>query len=342
MSPTRSFVLGGRQWLNGNCSYLLLAGGRTIQSLRELTQTQLQRSFSSITLRQQMLDEAVTELSRVKEYYHSHEYNNNNSSNFPRKPPPKILETSSDVSNRLKNVDTVLFDCDGVLYRSPHPTPDAAIAVTSLISQQHKRVLFVTNNGAVSRSQLREKITNFLELDHDLLTDDMMVGSAYSCGQYLKNRNSINHDDSSRCNKVFCIGSDGLCDELERAGFAVIHANDEMASSMSRDALAAYDFGALCDSGRNVNNNAVVTSQKSEGQIDAVVIGHDTDFTYRKLCLATVLLQLNPQASLIATNLDAYDLTGVDGRHIPGNGSIVKAVSFQYFSSLTLHFLLIL
>jgi ribonucleotide monophosphatase NagD (HAD superfamily) len=177
--------------------------------------------------------------------------------------------------------------------------------------------MFVTNNGAVSRPQLREKITNFLELDVDLLTDDMMVGSAYSCAQYLRRQNgNVANDDSVQCRKVFCIGSEGLCNELERTGFTVVHANDEANSFMSRDDLAGYDFNSLLNSDRNVD-------------VDAVVIGHDTDFTYRKLSIATVLLQWNPQALLVATNLDAYDLTGPDGRHIPGNGALVKAVRFE-------------
>ena len=77
---------------------------------------------------------------------------------------------------------------------------------------------------------------------------------------------------------------------------------------MTRDELAAYDFSALGD------------------QVDAVVVGHDTGFNFRKLCLATVLLQRNPQALLVATNMDAFDLVGADGRHIPGNGSLVRSV----------------
>lgn len=258
-----------------------------------------------------MLNDAIAELNKVKEHFQS---TIDDDANFLNK-TPSILESPVDVANFLQKFDTVMFDCDGVLYRSPHPTPDAAMALKSLIFQR-KRVMFVTNNGAVSRPQLREKITMFLELDDDLLTDDMMVGSAYSCAQYLQRRNPSNSDSDSRCRKVFCIGSEGLCSELERSGFTVVHANDEANSFMSRDDLAGYDFKALLNSEESVD-------------IDAVVIGHDTDFTYRKLSIATVLLQWNPQALFVATNLDAYDLTGSDGRHIPGNGALVKAVRLE-------------
>ena len=63
-------------------------------------------------------------------------------------------------------------------------------------------------------------------------------------------------------------------------------------------------------------------------EIDAVVVGLDTEFNYRKLCIANVLLQRYPYASLIATNEDAYDLVGPDSRHLPGNGALVKALEY--------------
>jgi hypothetical protein len=66
---------------------------------------------------------------------------------------------------------------------------------------------------------------------------------------------------------------------------------------MPRDELAAYSF--------------------SDGDIDALVIGLDNDFNYRKLCIATVLLQRNPQALLVVTDRDAFDLVGHDARHLP-------------------------
>ena len=53
--------------------------------------------------------------------------------------------------------------------------------------------------------------------------------------------------------------------------------------------------------------------------------GLDTDFNYRKLCIATGILQQNSNALFIATNEDAFDLVAY-GRKLPGNGSIVKAI----------------
>jgi len=201
------------------------------------------------------------------------------------------------------NVDAVLFDCDGVLYRSPAPAPEARECIQSLLDQG-KKVFFVTNNAAVSRKQLQEKLMLILNLD--TLTLEMMVSSSYSSAQYLK-RTLL--DQGKGCKRLYVIGTEGLCSELRQAGFEVFGGPSTEKPSMSRDELAAYDMDRI-------------------SPIDAVVVGHDTDFNFRKLSIATVLLQKNPDAPLIATNLDAFDLVGADGRHIPGNGAMVKALEY--------------
>ena len=115
--------------------------------------------------------------------------------------------------------------------------------------------------------------------------------------------------------RVHVVGTSGLCQELQSEGFEVSGGPDPIGTpcGMSREELASYPFPEL-------SNDA------GGGGIDAVVVGLDNDFNYRKLCIATVLLQRNPQALLVATNLDAFDLVGHDARHLPGNGAIVRAI----------------
>jgi HAD superfamily hydrolase (TIGR01450 family) len=255
---------------------------------------------------------------------------------------PMILETSLDVQEYLEGIDTLMFDCDGVLYRSPHPTPDVSQAIIQLV-QQRKQLLFVTNNGSVSRSQLKQKITSFLQLPNDLLTADMMITSAYACSQYLLSQ--LKHVEPPPQQCIFCIGSEGTCRELSDAGFTVLHGNSDTVSSMTRDDLANFDFTTLppkLERNRYDSNDENTSLQSSPlhdyPKIDAVVVGHDTNFTYRKLCLATVLLQQNPSAMLVATNMDSYDITGIHRRHIPGNGALVKAVRRTCLFTGILHF----
>ena len=302
------------------------------------------------TVRDKLLAAATTELKRVKQYYMSDEFNNtNNNANTssiqqqgedsPQRVttgPPLILETTTSVQTYLENIDTIMFDCDGVLYRSPHPTPDVSKAIVQLVREQNKRLLFVTNNGSVSRSQLQKRITSFLQLPSDLLTDDMMITSAYACSQYLKYQLTTLPQQRP---VVFCIGSAGTVQELIDAGFTVIHGNAETSSSMTRDDLANYDFSTLLpeNSRDDPNTSFSLPMDDDYPTIDAVVIGHDTNFTYRKLCLATVLLQENPTALLVGTNMDSYDITGIRRRHIPGNGALVKAVRIGTSRHYMLH-----
>ena len=300
------------------------------------------------TVRDKLLAAATTELKRVKQYYMSDEFNNTNNNTSILRPvaiehpprvttgPPLILETTTSVQTYLENIDTIMFDCDGVLYRSPHPTPDVSKAIVQLVREQNKRLLFVTNNGSVSRSQLQKRITSFLQLPSDLLTDDMMITSAYACSQYLKSQLTTLPRQRP---VVFCIGSAGTVQELIDAGFTVIHGNAETSSSMTRDDLANYDFSTLLpeNSRDDPNTSFSLPMDDDYPTIDAVVIGHDTNFTYRKLCLATVLLQENPKALLVATNMDSYDITGIHRRHIPGNGALVKAVRIGTSRHYMLH-----
>ena len=215
-----------------------------------------------------------------------------------------FLWTTKEEANAFidKELDAVLFDCDGVLYRSPDQAPGASECIQSLMDKG-KQVFFVTNNAASNRVQLRDKLNRILEID--TLTEEMMVSSSYSCAQYLK-REFL--DKNKGCGRVFVIGSEGLCAELRKTGFSVSNLSDNL-PSMSRDELADYDF--------------------SESPVDAVVVGHDTAFNFRKMSVANVLLQMNPQAPLVATNLDSFDLVGADARHIPGNGCFVKALEYS-------------
>lgn len=168
-------------------------------------------------------------------------------------------------------------------------------------------MFFVTNNAASSRTELKQKLEKVLKCPEDLLEEEMMIGSAYAAARYLRSRLASDDDDDAP-RRVHVVGTSGLRRELESAGFDVSGGPDpaDAPCGMSRDELAEYGF--------------------PEGQIDAMVIGLDNDFNYRKLCIATVLLQRNPDAILVATNRDAFDLVGYDARHLPGNGALVSAV----------------
>jgi len=206
-----------------------------------------------------------------------------------------------------EKLDAILFDCDGVLYRSPDEIPGAGDCIRRLLDAK-KEVFFVTNNAASNRRQLQSKLQKVLGVDG--LTEDMMVSSSFSCSEFLRKKFLPSLDlDPTTQKRIHVIGSEGLCEEIRQAGFLVTCGDDSDTSSMSREDLATYTF--------------------PEDPIDAVVVGHDINFTFRKLCIGNVLLQRNSQAPLIATNLDSFDLVGNDARHIPGNGCVVKALEYS-------------
>ncbi|VEU33324.1 unnamed protein product [Pseudo-nitzschia multistriata] len=283
-----------------------------------------------------MHEAAVAETERLFQFYSSNgNYNTENTenNNYPTKieaspvitSPPTVWRSSEEAVTYIRdNIDTVLFDCDGVLYRTTSLCPGASECIRELMEIHHKRVLFVTNNAGVNRRELREKLSRLLRIDS--LTNDQMISSSYSSAQYLKSELMAASKElgstttaSSTPPRVHVIGSSGLCEELVAAGFNVTGGpstsspeHDECCS-MSREELAAYDFEQL-------------------HPIDALVVGHDTDLNFRKLCIAENLLLRNPEALFVATNKDSFDV--VDGnnndlRHIMGNGATVVALEYS-------------
>ena len=59
--------------------------------------------------------------------------------------------------------------------------------------------------------------------------------------------------------------------------------------------------------------------------VEAVVVGANMSFTYKKLCIATLYLQVN-NAKLIATNRDRNVATPMKKRMMPAGGSMVRAI----------------
>ena len=213
--------------------------------------------------------------------------------------PFELIDTAPAASLLLAEFDAVLLDCDGVLYRGGELTPHAAAFVREL--RLSKLVLFVTNASAVSRKQLRARLSAMLSCE---LTDDQMVPSSYSCACYLRQALATRAEQGH----IFVVGGSGLCDEIRLAGFSVEQCDSDSDSGMTEAQFAAYSPGARL--------------------FDAVVVGHDVQFNFRKLCVASLHLQRNSDCLLVSTNDDAFDIVGADGRHWPGNGALARAVEF--------------
>jgi ribonucleotide monophosphatase NagD (HAD superfamily) len=129
---------------------------------------------------------------------------------------------------------------------------------------------------------------------------DQIISSSYSCANYLQHRHhllpSISSSDNLGNHKqikhVFVVGTEGLCDELRAAGLSTVSVPDTEPHSMSRDELAVHDFEGLYYN-NNKDGGMTITNQ----DVDAVVVGLDTESSYCKLCvaLAQQLMENNEQ-----------------------------------------------
>ena len=105
-------------------------------------------------------------------------------------------------SFRLENFDTILFDCDGVLWRGK----ELIRGGTSVIQQlRHagKHVIFVTNNSSSSRLQYQAKLKDKLNLDVNI--DDIYC-SSFAAAAYLKQQQFRG--------KAYVIGHEGIGEVL--------------------------------------------------------------------------------------------------------------------------------
>lgn len=94
------------------------------------------------------------------------------------------LASAAEVSRVLDDVDFVLSDCDGVLYLSKTRIPGSDETIRRL-RERGKKVLFVTNNGSISRKSALAKLNGMgFEAEFDeIFTPSFVVA------QYLKLKN---------------------------------------------------------------------------------------------------------------------------------------------------------
>ncbi|KAK0159987.1 hypothetical protein PV328_007438 [Microctonus aethiopoides] len=194
-----------------------------------------------------------------------------------------------EINEFINSFDTVLSDCDGVLWNKNDSIPHAADTLNAF-TQLGKRVFFVTNNSTKTRDEFVKKchMLNFIA------TKDSIVSTAYLVAQYLQ--------DIKFNKKVYLIGSSGIAQELDRVGIGHIGLGPE--GIISED----FDFSHI----------------KCDPEVGAVVVGFDLHFNYLKVLKAASYLN-NKDIMFIATNTDEQFPAGTN-IIIPGTGSLVKCV----------------
>ena len=218
-------------------------------------------------------------------------------------PPFYVIQTAQTAQAFLDQHDAFLFDCDGVLWRGEDGLLPGTVETIALLERLGKTCVFVTNNAAKSRAAYAKK---FAGLGLENISMEQVVPSSFVAARWLaKNKPSV------AC--AFVIGADGLCDELREAGVRVLTARD-------------FDFPGADPSSNEASASLALLAEAvaKESSVGAVVVGHDTGFNFKALCLASLFLE-REGTCFIATNPDAYDV--VSAHRMPGNGCFVAAVS---------------
>ncbi|KAG9328971.1 hypothetical protein AGOR_G00090410 [Albula goreensis] len=194
------------------------------------------------------------------------------------------------IKELLDSIDSVLFDCDGVIWRGDEAIPGAP-QVINLLKKNGKRVFFVTNNSTKTRKMYADKLA---KLGFNA-TEDEVFGTAYCSAVYLKTVSKVK-------GKVYLIGSNAMKQELESVGIDQVGVGPDPITGTQIDWV----------------NVAL------DPDVRAVVVGFDEHFSYMKLNRALQYLT-NPECILVGTNTDTrLPLEG--GKAVPGTGCLLKAV----------------
>lgn len=203
----------------------------------------------------------------------------------------------------LATVDTVVFDCDGVLWAGSKAIEGAARCISALHAAG-KRTLFMTNNSEHSREQLLEK---FRAKGFEGVTREMIYSSGYVTALYLKQR-----PPPADRPTVFAVGADGLCEELRAVGLRV-------------EGGAAY-ARRWANATMEAVQDELLAVRAADESIGVVVTGMNVFVNYFTLCRAGLALQ-REGTRFIATNADRLTPQR-EGLILPAGGTSMGALSY--------------
>ncbi|CAJ0960999.1 unnamed protein product, partial [Mesorhabditis belari] len=208
--------------------------------------------------------------------------------------------TASNSTRLLQDIDTFIFDADGVLWLGGSAIPGSAEFIHNLLAQG-KRVLLLTNNATKSRPMFYEKLRalNFPEQ----LTHDVLINPAIVLTDLL-----IRAGFPQTKKKVYLIGEQGIRDELKGAGIDFFGHGPEK----------------ILPQNLQIFNHKENFEEKPEN-VGAVVVGYEKFFNYQKLLKATNYLR-NEETLFVATNEDETCPSSDPSLVIPDAGPIVAAV----------------
>ncbi|GAB5371976.1 hypothetical protein AAMO2058_001626000 [Amorphochlora amoebiformis] len=207
--------------------------------------------------------------------------------------PPKV-DSIDKAKDLLDSVDTIIFDCDGVIWKGD-TLIDGIPETLDFLRQQGKTIYFVTNNARKSRAGFKKK---FDDLGLSISSEEIL-SSAFAAAAYL---DKIGFKVTGK--SVYVIGDVGIGEEL--------------------DLLGIQWHGGTADIGKGIELKSGFALPHDEN-VGAVIVGFDYGINYYKIQYAQLCINENPGCLFIATNLDALThLT--DSQEWAGNGAMVGAI----------------
>ena len=150
----------------------------------------------------------------------------------------------------LSNIDLVIFDLDGVIYRGTEPVEYVAESIERYYTQ-NKKIVFFTNNSTLTREAFAKKITS---MNISCQSEQVYTSSTISAKAL-----AVKYSNKP---VAFVVGEEGLIKTLEENGIQVL----------------------------NNTHNLDKIIQNNEIGCTFVIAGLDRNLTYKKLAAATLLI----------------------------------------------------
>jgi len=182
----------------------------------------------------------------------------------------------------VNSFDTVMTDCDGVLWVGAEAIPGSPDIIQRL-RQLGKRVFYVTNNSTKHRREYKTKVDK-LGFGGEL---EEIIGTAYLAAAYLE---EVGFDKSKL---VYVVGSTGITQELDDVGIKYLPIGESIPPLVLE----------------TINDPRLTAESLLVPEVAAVLVGFDGSFQYWNLLMAASYLA-NKEVIFVATNTDENFLRG--------------------------------
>ncbi|XP_006823934.1 glycerol-3-phosphate phosphatase-like [Saccoglossus kowalevskii] len=192
----------------------------------------------------------------------------------------------------LSSFNTVLVDCDGVLWCGEDNIIEGSRDTLVKLRMLGKRVIYFSNNSTKSRSQYQQKLHR---LGFEAELNEIICATSVCC-QYIKD--TLNIDEN-----VYLVGSSGFIEELDRHGIKHFGSGEDPVEG----------------------NLTEWTNIEYRTDVKAVLVGFDAHFNYMKIMKAANYLR-NPNCYFLTNGLDFEFPLFNNDRIVPAAGCFVLPI----------------